>query len=135
MYGLCVLVILWTLNGLVGGYGKGSPGSSCKNLEPQHYGATPQTSESPYRIDVIDPTSDGKTTGMCLLKESLTHRRKVRIIFKTYSQHTCSFNCQMYLILIGCSTLYIHVVEFLLYLIENAFAFSMSCRRNSTTLK
>ena len=80
MCGLCVLVLLCTLQGLVGGYGKGSPGSSCKNLEPQHYGATPQTTESPYSIDVVDPSSDGKTKGMCLLKESTTHRRKVTIM-------------------------------------------------------
>jgi len=63
MYGLCVLVILWTLNGLVGGYGKGSPESSCKNLEPEHFGGKAQTGESPYSIDVVDATSDGRTKG------------------------------------------------------------------------
>ncbi|KAI0227500.1 hypothetical protein LSAT2_022024 [Lamellibrachia satsuma] len=60
LYGLCVLAVLGTVCVLVAGYGKGSPKASCKTLEPNHYGAKPQTSASPYSIEVVAVTSEGK---------------------------------------------------------------------------
>uniref|UniRef100_A0A8B9HF06 Reelin domain-containing protein n=1 Tax=Astyanax mexicanus TaxID=7994 RepID=A0A8B9HF06_ASTMX len=50
------------------GYGTGAPTEACGNMKPEHKGIVPQTSQSPYSIQVSNTTfTSGKPiTGKCL---------------------------------------------------------------------
>ena len=53
MEGMFVAVLLCFGVSTVSGYGTGAPTEACESLRPNHTGVLPQTSNSPYSLEIV----------------------------------------------------------------------------------